>query len=244
MAALKLDGALVFDADPSRSPRHSCRGHRIEAVAGRPATSTSTLQQVAVLHGIRAVAALKPLDRFPCPAGRGIEATHRKVRVAIHGIRAVAALKRACRLGAGGSLTLQVVHPRHSCRGRIEARQCRSSDRSERSVYPRHSCRGRIEAQRSRSLATSRGPIHGIRAVAPLKPCAARRGGGGIPSIHGIRAVAPLKHCQWRLFGESKKQVLHGNLAVAALKHALGGNEFLAWSRPSAFSTAFVPWPH
>jgi len=58
--------------------------------------------------------------------------------------------------------------------------------------------------------------------------------------LHGLLAVAALKHVPRVVHVIGARRVLHGLLAVAALKHA-----YPRFSNASSlFSTAFWLWPH
>ena len=199
----------------------------------------------------------RPQGRGPIEAG--IAARGRSGACAVHGRKAVAPLKRCARLALG---PCQTRRPRPQGRGPIEAIGLgRSVGRGRR--RPRPQGRGPIEACRSPSTSYSTPPVHGRKAVAPLKqmwracePCE------DFP-VHGRKAVAPLKHCGASRIGvrtaprprpqgrgpieapvhashPRAEPAVHGRKAVAPLKH---GRPRPACPCPAP-STAARPWPH
>ena len=155
------------------------------------------------LHGVTAVAALKPAVEHPRRAGAGC----------LHGVTAVAALKPR---GAPSGSACRARSPRRHCRGRIEAptprgptrpgassprRHCRGRIEAHRRpavarrvrLSPRRHCRGRIEATRGRCITWRPPSLHGVTAVAALKQVAVSGLGRGEERLHGVTAVAALK---------------------------------------------------
>ena len=138
---------------------------------------------MAVLHGERAVAALKQ-PRIPRPGHRLLAVHPRRAsrgrieavpllgrdagrRLVIHGERAVAALK-PCTGRSGWASASR--HPRRASRGRIEAIRGRVGFPRPSRVHPRRASRGRIEAATQTDwYRTCASVIHGERAVAALK---------------------------------------------------------------------------
>ena len=72
-----------------------------------------------------------------------------------------------------------------------------------------------------------------------MKQSVARIASRELVPLHGIRAVAPLKHEDQRL-EQRLGLALHGIRAVAPLKLVLAPGTVHA----HLLSTAFVPWPH
>ena len=82
-------------------------------------------------------------------------------------------------------------------------------------------------------------PVHGRKAVAPLKLGIGAVGEVGEAAVHGRKAVAPLKPVS-DAGGKVAHCAVHGRKAVAPLK--LGGAVKCPAAKPP--STAARPWPH
>ena len=186
------------------SPRPSGCG-RIEA---RGPDCRAVIDSV-VLHGLRAVAALKQR------VGRGVDNRD----LVLHGLRAVAALKR--QRTANFNALANVLHGLRA----VAALKRNVSITHWRPVMrsPRPSGCGRIEAWYfSSAVPASVVVLHGLRAVAALKLVEAVVNAPGVEVLHGLRAVAALKPCRL-LATRIQDSVLHGLRAVAALKPSRHG---------------------
>ena len=196
--------------------------------------------EIRVLHGSSAVAALKPVRT--CVESPGTPGSPRHL--------AVAALKL---LSARNCISCaRWRSPRHHRRGRIEASasgagssrrmlrfstahsavaalkpvvSIRQIGRPRRS--PRHHRRGRIEASRAAvdvPCADAFSTAHRRGRIEAVSTCLSRPG-LAITVLHGIIAVAALKHAVTVQSRIARRLVLHGSSAVAALKPASTGGD-------------------
>ena len=132
------------------------------------------------LHGVTAVAALKHIlafrARLSCaPSPR----RHCRGRI------------EAPKCGKKNLPTL--ASPRRHCRGRIEAGCPGSSRTGSAWSSPRRHCRGRIEAPGNGEGKGNGEGLHGVTAVAALKPASAAR------TPRPRRPRSPRRHCRGRI---------------------------------------------
>ena len=170
-----------FPGANASSPRSHGRG-RIEA----PRTARLISWPVIVLHGLMAVAALKPRLAVRVFGGPRW--------IVLHGLMAVAALKLAQLRGHPAAR--RVGSPRLHGRGRIEALRGSSLGASKRGFstvswpWPHLSIAFRL------NRLSIDGVLHGLMAVAALKPIADLSCFNVTRAVlHGLMAVAALKPC-------------------------------------------------
>ena len=87
----------------------------------------------------------------------------------------------------------------------------------------------------------SSSPVHGRKAVAPLKLAIKGRRAEDDAPVHGRKAVAPLKLDSLGAIGGTWHAAVHGRKAVAPLKLQPLPARLDSAAAPS---TAARPWPH